>query len=883
LRTEVATYRLQMRSSFTLDDAAAIAEYLAQLGISHLYSSPVLQAMKGSTHGYDVLDHSRVNRELGGEAAFERLSGALRTHDLGLLLDIVPNHMAIGGKDNLWWWDVLENGQSSRYAPYFDVEWMPPESKLHHLVMLPVLGDHYGRILDAGEIHVERHDGAFTVHYRDHVFPVAPRSLPFILTRAVSSAASEDLAFFADALEHLPSSWATDWVSLQRRHRDKGILGILLTRFLQEDSTAAAAVDRTIEEINRDHQALHDLLERQNYRLAFWRTATQDLGYRRFFDINTLIGLRTEHEQVFADIHDLVFRWLSSNGPVDGVRVDHPDGLLDPEQYLIRLRDRVPSGWIVVEKILMPDEQLRALWPVSGTTGYDFMNQVMGLFIDRDSEEPLTKFYGDFTGETRSFPDILREKKLYILRQMLGSDLNILTSMLLNICERHPHHRDYTRQDLHDALRELMVEFPVYRTYVRPRVGRVTEDDERVVMRALQSVGTRRADLGGDLLGFIRDILLLKVAGDLETDFVTRFQQITGPVMAKGAEDTAFYCYHRFIALNEVGGDPGRYGVTVDQFHAWCQDMQEHWPKTMLSTSTHDTKRSEDVRARLVILSEMSTRWMETVSAWSKRHIRHWGTHTPDHNFEYFLYQTLVGTWPLEQERALAYCEKAMREAKTHTSWTDPHTDYEDSIRSFVRSLYEDEEFVEELARFVDDLEKYGHEASLAQTLIKLTAPGIPDLYQGTELWDFSLVDPDNRRPVGYDVRRQLLHELPGLSPEAIWQRRQEGLPKLWIIRESLRVRRERPQAFGPQGHYSPLYARGEKSAHVVSFIRGGEVIAIAPRLFLNLQEGWDQTVIDLPEGRWHQEFDGRIFDGGICRLHDVLRTFPVALLCKVE
>ena len=597
------------------------------------------------------------------------------------------------------------------------------------------------------------------------------------------SAASEDLAFFADALEHLPSSWATDWVSLQRRHRDKGILGTLLTRFLQEDPSAAAAVDRTIEEINRDHQALHDLLERQNYRLAFWRTATQDLGYRRFFDINTLIGLRTEHEQVFADIHDLVFRWLRSNGPVDGVRVDHPDGLLDPEQYLIRLRDRVPSGWIVVEKILMPDEQLRASWPVSGTTGYDFMNQVMGLFIDRDSEEPLTRFYGDFTGETRSFPDILREKKLHILRQMLGSDLNILTSMLLNICERHPHHRDYTRQDLHDALRELMVEFPVYRTYVRPRVGRVTEDDERVVMRALQSVGARRTDLGGDLLGFIRDILLLKVAGDLESDFVTRFQQVTGPVMAKGAEDTAFYCYHRFIALNEVGGDPGRYGVTVDQFHAWCQDMQRHWPKTMLSTSTHDTKRSEDVRARLVILSEMPTRWMETVSAWSKRHIRYWGTHTPDHNFEYFLYQTMVGAWPLEQERALAYCEKAMREAKTHTSWTDPHTDYEESIRSFVRSLYEDEEFVEELARFVDDLEKYGHETSLAQTLIKLTAPGIPDLYQGTELWNFSLVDPDNRRPVDYDVRRQLLHELPGLSPEAIWQRRQEGLPKLWIIR----------------------------------------------------------------------------------------------------
>jgi (1->4)-alpha-D-glucan 1-alpha-D-glucosylmutase len=872
-----------MCGSFTLDNAADIVEYLAQLGISHLYSSPVLQAMKGSTHGYDVLNHSRVNEELGGEAAFERLSGVLRKHDLGLLLDIVPNHMAIGGRDNLWWWDVLENGQLSRYAPYFDVEWMPPESKLHHVVMLPVLEDHYGRILDAGLIHIERHGGAFTVHYQDHVFPIAPPSLQFILTRAAAAATSENLAFFADALEQLPSSWSTDWVSLHRRHRDKGILGTLLARFLQEDPAVAAAVDRTVEEINRDHPTLHELLERQNYRLAFWRTATQDLGYRRFFDISTLIGLRTEHEQVFADIHDRVFGWMRSNGAVDGVRVDHPDGLLDPEQYLVRLCDRVPSRWIVVEKILMPDEQLRASWPVSGTTGYDFMNQVIGLFIDRKSEELLTRFYGEFTGETRSFPDILREKKLHILRHVLGSDLNLLTAMLLNICEQHLHHRDYTRQDLHDALRELMVEFPVYRTYVRPRVGPVTEDDERVVLRSLQSVGTRRADIGDDLLRFIRDILLLKVTGDLESDFVTRFQQVTGPVMAKGAEDTAFYCYHRFIALNEVGGDPGRYGVTVDQFHAWCQDMQRHWPKTMLATSTHDTKRSEDVRARLVVLSEMPTRWIETVSAWSKRHIRYWGTNTPDHNFEYFLYQTLVGAWPLEKERALAYCDKAMREANTHTSWSDPHRDYEDTIRSFIRCLYEDEVFRQELDRFVDDLEQYGHETSLAQTLIKLTAPGIPDLYQGTELWDFSLVDPDNRRPVDYDVRRRLLNELPGLSPEAIWQRRHEGLPKLWIIRQSLRVRRERPQAFGPEGHYSPLYAKGEKSAHVVSFIRGGEVIAIAPRLFLNLKEGWHQTVIDLPEGRWRHEFDGRVFDGGICRLQDVLRTFPVGLLCKVE
>ena len=879
---ELATYRLQMSCAFTLDDAASIAEYLAQLGISHVYSSPLLQAGKGSTHGYDVLDHSRINRELGGEAAFQRLREVLRAQNLGMLLDIVPNHMAIGGRDSRWWWDVLENGQSSRYAQYFDVEWFPPESKLHHKVMVPVLTDHYGRILDAGDIRLARDGGTFTIQYHDHVFPVAPRSIEFILTRAASEIASEDLAFFADALEQLPSS-RTDWASLRRRHRDKGILLTLLSRFLEEHESTTATVDRTIDAINKDHRAMHELLERQNYRLAFWRTATQDLGYRRFFDINTLIGLHTEDERVFADIHELVFQWLGPDGPVNGVRVDHPDGLMDPQQYLERLRERVPSGWIVVEKILVRDEQLPSSWPVSGTTGYDFMNHVLGLFIDPNSEEFLTRFYADFTGDTRGFTEILREKKHQVLRQVLGSDLNILTSMLLNICERHPHHRDYTRHDLHEALREFMVEFPVYRVYVRPRTRQVTEDDARVVAETFKVVESKRSDLGSDLLGFIRDILLLKITGDPESDFVSRFQQVTGPVMAKGAEDTAFYCYHRFIALNEVGGDPERFGVTVDQFHRWCHHMQRHWPKTMLGTSTHDTKRSEDVRTRLAAMTEMPVRWTEWVSRWSQRNTRHWGNFTPDLNFEYFWFQTLVGSWPLEQERAVAYAQKAIREAKDHTYWTDPQHDYEQAIKTYVQNLYGDDEFLQELAHLVNELAVYGHQTSLAQTLIKLTAPGIPDFYQGTELWNFSLVDPDNRRPVDYKLRQRLLHELAVMSPEAIWQRRQEGLPKLWVIRQGLRLRRERPHVFGPTGDYMPLYARGQKAAHVVSFVRGGEVVSIAPRLFLRLAENWDETTIELPKGRWRHEFDGQTFEGGICQLCEVLRTFPVALLSKIS
>ncbi len=877
---EIATYRVQMRESFTLDDAAAVLDYLAQLGVSHLYSSPILQAGKGSSHGYDVLDHTRVNSELGGEEAFERLSKALVQQGLGLMLDIVPNHMAIG-KDNQWWWDVLENGQASRYAFYFDVDWQPPESKFHHVVMLPVLGDHYGRVLDARELRIARNQGSFTLHYHDHAFPISPRSLTEILTLAAQYTDSDQLGFFTDEFDQLPSSRATDRQSMQRRHRDKGVLVKLFTRFLREDRPVAAAIDQAVEKLNSDPRTLHQLLERQNYRLAFWRTAERDLGYRRFFDINTLIGLHTEDEQVFADIHELVFRRLKPDGPVEGVRVDHPDGLLDPLQYLTRLRDRVHSGWILVEKILMPGERLRESWPISGTTGYEFMNTVMGLFIDRGSEEALTRFYGEFTGETRPFPEVLREKKLLVLRQGLGSDLNMLTSMLLTICEYHIHHRDYTRHELHEALRELVVEFPVYRTYISPESGHVDEEDRALVIGAIQAAETRRPDLGTDLLKFIGDILLLQHRGEAESDFVTRFQQLTGPAMAKGAEDTAFYCYHRFVALNEVGGDPGQFGLPSEKFHAWCRDMQKHWPKTMLGTSTHDTKRSEDMRARLVVLSEMPSRWIHLVSAWSKRHAEYWGEHSPDRNFEYFWYQTLVGAWPLEEDRAMPYCEKAIREAKMHTSWTDPKSDYEEGVKAFVRRLYEDKSFTKELTRLADELSLYGDQTALSQTLIKLTAPGIPDLYQGTELWSFSLVDPDNRRPVDYALRRRLLQELSDLSPEAIWSRRREGLPKLWIIQQTLRIRRERPQAFGADGDYVSLQATGDKQEHVIAYARGGEIVAIAPRWFMKLNGDWGDTTLDIPPGRWRNAFDGRLVNGGICRLQDTLRTFPIALLCR--
>lgn len=880
MHQRIATYRVQLCEDFTLTDAATIVEYLSQLGISHLYSSPILQAVTGSTHGYDVLDHTRVNSDLGGEGALTRLAQVLSQQGLGLLLDIVPNHMAIG-KGNHWWWDVLENGQASPYAFYFDVEWEPPENKFHHLVLLPVLGDHYGRILDARELQVERQGSMFTVRYHDQVFPLSPRSLSLVLQRAAYHMDRDQLEFFAGALDQLPSSREIDEAALRRRHRDKVVLLALLGRFFQEECAAAASVDRTIKELNHNPQALHELLERQNYRLAFWRTAERDLGYRRFFDINTLIGLRTEEPHVFADIHRLLFKWLTPDGPVEGVRVDHPDGLLDPLQYLERLREHLHTGWIVVEKILMHDEHLRNSWPVSGTTGYDFLNQVTGLFIDPDAQEALTRFYTEFTGEARPFAEVLREKKRQILHQMLGSDVNILTSMLLKICERHIHHRDYTRHELHEALQEMIIAFPVYRSYIRPADDRIDPEDEAIVIRTVQNVGADRPELNLDLLRFVGDILLLKIRGPLETDFVARFQQVTGPAMAKGAEDTAFYCYHRFIALNEVGGDPGRFGLSLQDFHRWCGRMQSEWPNTMLSTSTHDTKRSEDVRARLVVLSEIPTQWAAHTASWASQHARYWKTWLPDRNFEYFWYQTLVGTWPLEQERALPYCEKAIREAKMHTSWTHPQALYEEAVKGFVQCLYDDEQFIGDLTRFVDELDEYGLATSLSQLLIKLTAPGIPDLYQGSELWNFTLVDPDNRRPVDYELRRHLLQELLRMNPWDVWGRRREGLPKLWIVQKTLQLRREHPRLFGATGNYFPIHATGPKSDHVIAYLRGGEVLTIAPRWFLKLGGTWDTTAIELPPGQWRHVFDGRSFTGGPCFMKELLDLFPVALLFK--
>ena len=883
-----STYRLQLRPDFGFAEAGRVAApYLARLGVSHVYSSPYLQAARGSTHGYDVVDPRRVNDELGGARGHRRFCRLLGELGLGQVLDIVPNHMAIPGAQNPWWWDVLENGQASRYARTFDVDWDPPETHLRNTVLMPILGDHYGRVLEAGEIQLERGGGAFRVRYHEHVLPIAPPTLDGLLSAAASRARSPDLAFFADAAAHLPPSTATDRASVLRRHRDKEVLREQLARLFDEAPNVARAVDAEIAAINADPDALDAILTRQNYRLAYWRAAQRDLGYRRFFDVTTLVGLRVEDEQVFAETHALVVRWLA-DGVLDGLRVDHPDGLRDPGEYVARLRDATPRGWIVVEKILQPDESIPADWAVDGTTGYDFLNLVGGLFVDPAGEAAMTAVNERWTGESRTFEEVARECKHVVLRETLGSELNRLTALFLDIAEGHRRHRDYTRHELHEALRETAAALPVYRTYARAETGEISAADEAVIAVAIDRARAARPELDPDLFGFLGDILKLRVRGTLESDLVMRFQQLSGAVMAKGVEDTAFYRYLRLLALNEVGGDPGRFGVSVAEFHAANEERLRSWPATMLTTATHDTKRGEDVRLRIAALSECPDAWAAAVDRWHEAASRGRRRDRIDHASQYLLFQTLVGAWPIDRDRLTEYLVKASREARIQTSWTSPDEGFERALVRTAERLLRDRQFIGYLEAFLAPIVPAARTSSLAQVLLRLTAPGIPDTYQGTELWDLSLVDPDNRRPVDFAMRERLLGELEGggesegrLTAAAILARAEEGLPKLWTLHRALRVRRERPGSFDAAGAYTPLAASGVQADHVVGYLRGEDVAVVVPRLTLRLGGAWRATAIELPGGRWRNVLTGEGRQGGRVRMATLLARFPVALLVR--
>jgi (1->4)-alpha-D-glucan 1-alpha-D-glucosylmutase len=875
-----ATYRLQLHPGFGFADAAAVARYLAELGVSHVYASPYLQATKGSTHGYDVIDHRSVNEELGGPGAHLEMSRHFGEAGLGQILDIVPNHMAVD-PGNVWWWDVLENGPASRYARYFDVDWDPPESQLRNLVLVPILADHYGRVLEQGLLGVERHGARFVIRYAGQSFPVAPRSLALVLGTAAPRVDSDELAFLADAFEALPHASSVAPHDTTRRHRDKEVLARLLDSLLERDPRAAAAVDEVVAELNRDHERLHSLLERQNYRLARWQLGTHQLDYRRFFDVTGLVGLRVEDDRVFAESHELILGWLRT-GMLDGLRIDHIDGLRDPTEYLERLATAARDTWLVVEKILEADEQL-ADWPVAGTTGYEFARRATGVLVDAAAEGAFTQFYGRFAGITEPFAEVAHTAKREVLEKVLAADLARLTHHLLAVCERDPLHRDYSRQELTHALTEVLVAFPVYRTYTRlRRDGSVQSSvaDRAALDRALAHVGNH-TDVDAELVAFLGQVLRLERDDPAAVEMCIAFQQLSGPVMAKGVEDTAFYRYNRFVALNEVGGDPGRFGTSVQVFHDENEHVVARWPATMLSTSTHDTKRSEDVRARLAVLSELPDEWFTTVERWAAMNERHRTDGLPDRNMEYLVYQNLVGVHPVSPERACAYAEKAAREAKLHTSWLVPDERYEKALASFVGAILHDGDFTTDLDAFVATILPAGRTNALAQSLLKLTAPGIPDVYQGSELWDLSLVDPDNRRPVDFALRQRLLTELEGLGPADVLARADEGLPKMFMVHRALAVRRAVPHAFcGPDAGYERMQADGPRRDHVVAFLRGGSVAVVVPRLTVRLGGAWHGTTIGLPAGSWTNVLDGSARSGTV-DIGGLLADFPVALLVR--
>jgi (1->4)-alpha-D-glucan 1-alpha-D-glucosylmutase len=888
LRIPCSTYRLQLHKDFTFDDAAGIADYLRSLGVSHVYSSPYLQAAPGSMHGYDVVDHQGVNKELGGSEAHTRFCAKLGEAGLGQVLDIVPNHMSLG-KENKYWWDVLENGTSSRYASFFDIDWQPQEERLRDKVLVPILGDQYGRVLQSGGITVVRRGIKFQVECAGQTLPVSPPSLPVILSRAAEYARSDTLSFLAASFGRLPAPEYVDRRTILARHRDKVVLFTLLERLCAEQPEIFEAMDHAVAELNGNLDALDDFLNQQNYRLAYWKTADQQLSYRRFFDVNTLIGLRVERDYVFEETHALVLDWLK-RGVLDGVRVDHPDGLRDPLEYLKRLRARAPDAWVVGEKILEPGEFLRESWPIQGTTGYDFLNVAAGVLVAPEGMVELTSVYGDFTNEITDFHSIAHEKKISVTQEGLGSDVNRLTSLFVEICEENRDRRDYTQAEVRRAIREVAACFAIYRTYVVPERDEITDEDRDQITQATECAKQQRPDIDDDLFDFLRDVLTMVVKGKKENEFVLRFQQFTGPVMAKGVEDTAFYCYNRLTGMNEVGSDPGRNGLSVAEFHAYCEKMQATHPLTMTALSTHDTKRSDDVRARLAVLSEIPGRFNSAVQRWSRmnsafRTGKRGSPAMPDRNTEYLYYQTLIGAWPLPMDRAQAYMLKAVREAKQHTTWVANNKEFEDALRMFIELTLNYAPFLRELQQFVARVQDAGRVNSLTQQLLKHTAPGVPDLYQGTELWDLSLVDPDNRRPVDYALRKRLLCELKRMKVEDVaahvMMRADEGLPKMWTIHKALELRRERPDCFGADAEYTPLEVDGDKHDHVIAYLRGEDVVTVVPRLTLKLGGAWKDTMVVLPKGRWRNRLTGGSVEGGVITMRLLMKDFPVALLVR--
>ena len=800
-----STYRLQLLPHLPFPAARELVPYLAELGIGAAYAAPFLRARQGSTHGYDVVDHGQIDPKLGTEEDLGRFAERLIDHHMGLLVDIVPNHMGIDDPHNGWWQDVLENGPASPFARYFDIDWNPPKSALQGKVLLPVLGDQFGKVLEEQQLQLAYVDGRFVMRYYDRNFPTDPVTwVPIlklaleIVTPALGADVPEqmELESIITSLEHVPPRGQVDAETAQQRRRENEVAARRLSALQESSDEIRRAVERAIADYNgtpgdpASFDRLDALLAEQSYRLCYWRVATDEINYRRFFDIDALAAIRVEDPEVFDAVHVSILGFIRK-GWVTGLRIDHADGLLDPQQYLTNLAEAVArarrqrgalrpgddgSLYTVVEKILAHDESLPADWPIDGTTGYEFLNLLNGLFVDRRGAYALRNAYHRVTGNVDSFAQVLYESKRAILTASLSAELYMLSHQLDRLSEHHRWSRDFTRLSLYRALREVVAAFPVYRTYIRPDSGEVNDDDRWRILTAVRIAKRRNPAMSPTFFDFIASLLLLEDPEGLSDEFraerrrwVLKFQQITGPVTAKGLEDTAFYRYYPLASLNEVGGDPTIPGITVEQFHKRIAERADHWPASMLATGTHDTKRGEDLRARLNVLAEIPEQWEAAVRRWqfineSKRAELD-GAPVPDANEEYLIYQTLVGTWPLEPldaaghetyvDRIVAYLDKALREAKLHTSWLNPYEEYDQAVAAFIRAILDNtqSDFVHDLSTLARSISDAGFVNSLAQTLVKICVPGVPDFYQGVEFWDFNLVDPDNRQPVDFAAR----------------------------------------------------------------------------------------------------------------------------------
>jgi (1->4)-alpha-D-glucan 1-alpha-D-glucosylmutase len=965
-RLPESTYRLQFHAGFTFRDATAIVPYLRDLGITHVYASPYLKARPGSTHGYDVIDHQKLNPELGTPEDFDAFLAAMKAHDLRHILDTVPNHVGVGTNDNYWWNDVLENGRDSKFAGYFDITWDgSPRPKDHGKVLIPTLGGLYGDLLDKNELKLafEEQSGTFSIHYYDRRFPIDPKSYSYILC-ANGHTILDELG------EHHP-----DWrelATIRLECGDPGAAGVhtvksRLAELVRRYEKIRAFIRRAVEDFNGPPAVnVHPLdwvLNQQNYRLAYWRVAPDEINYRRFFDINDLAALSMEKLEVFEAVHEFTLRLLAE-GKLDGLRVDHPDGLYDPKEYFFRLQrylvlfharlifnsdkrfagqdwgalqgalttrlDReLPSAgegarklplFVSAEKILALDEPLPADWPIHGTSGYDALNMISGLFVDPAGEVPLTKLYADITGRNLDLHDLIYEKKKLILRISLASELRMLAWQLDGIAQRDRHSRDFTLTGMTDALRELIACFPVYRSYISDEG--VRPEDVALIHRAIETTIRRNPKTEPAVFHFIRDVLLQRLPVGASSDhadavrrFAGKFQQLTAPATAKGIEDTAFYIYNRLISLNEVGGEPAKFGISADELHRYFADRQARWPYALSSLSTHDTKRSEDVRARIHVLSELPDEWREHVMAWRNLNARHRIAALPDANEEYLLYQTLVGVWPFDASsadetlinRIQAFMQKAMREAKVNTSWTDVNADHESAVAKFVSAILDpnaNAEFLNDFLGFQQKVAKLGMINSLSQTLLRLTAPGVPDTYQGTELWDLSLVDPDNRRPVDYQLRGRLLGELQAMEKQSgkaalaadVLRTPADGRVKLLTTKATLAIRRSHP-ALLSEGEYLPLQPQGPAAANAFAFARtagdGAAALIVVPRLTSGLKmnpDGWPlgdavwaETLITLPpalaQRSWTHAITGESLNPfSSVRVATLFKNFPVAL-----